>query len=240
VITRQALKYKLHHILETIEQAAQSCGRRGEDVQLVAATKVRTVDELNWFQEEILAVGRSAIFGENYVQEFRSKVDHLTGSFQTHLIGHLQSNKSREALKLFDVIESVDSLKLAKVLAKEAITLCKAQVIYLQVNISSDSNKGGFALEELENFIEKELPLLNMIQVAGLMTITANYNNPEEVRRDYRCMRQVRDKLVEKYPEAFARELCHLSMGMSDDYRIAIEEGATTVRIGSALFGSRT
>jgi PLP dependent protein len=236
---KDAIYSRLEEVLETIELSAERSGRKSDDVRLVAATKTRSPQELLWYQECIQSFNRPCIFGENYVQEFRSKSHDLEGSYRSHLIGRLQSNKSREAVELFDVIESVDSLKLAQHLQREAAKLGKRQVIFLQVNISHDGAKGGFEPDVLTSGLMEELVQLSMLEISGLMTITQYYDNPEEARGDFRAMRLLRERLLTDHARCFAGEVCHLSMGMSADYGAAIEEGATIVRIGSSLFGSR-
>ena len=185
--------------------------------------------------------GHSIIFGENYVQEFKQKRADLPTTIDCHLIGHLQRNKARDAVRLFSVIESVDSAGLLRELQKEAAREEKLQQIFLQVNVSQDQAKRGFMVADVAALIEQEIPQATNLKLCGLMTITALYDEAEKARPDFHALRALRDELVgsEALRRAIGRDSLELSMGMSSDYEIAIEEGATVVRVGSAIFGAR-
>ncbi|MCL4135478.1 UNVERIFIED_CONTAM: hypothetical protein GTU68_035798 [Idotea baltica] len=175
------------------------------------------------------------IFGENYVKEYADKKAELTGNFKTHLIGPLQSNKVKKAVEIFDCIQSVHSEKVLKLINKEAEKLNKEMDVFLQVNISEDEAKSGFQKEELVEIFNKDfINKLANINIAGLMCITAFYENKEDVRPDFIKMCEIKKEL-----ELSNNIKLELSMGMSADYQIAIEEGASMVRIGSSLFGER-
>lgn len=198
---------------------------------IVAASKNQELKKmLAW---ETYARGKNirVVFGESYIQELQNKK--LSGEFDAgtlfHFIGRLQSNKASLAVQFSDVIESVHSKKIIDEVAKAAVKLNKVQDIFLQINISQDENKAGFLEEELGSIVPYALGL-ESIRMIGLMTITEYYDNHEEVRGDFIKMRLCRDRYL---PGAA------ISMGMSSDFLIALEEGATHVRIGSALFGER-
>jgi pyridoxal phosphate enzyme (YggS family) len=196
------------------------------------------------FAQEARSHGMKVIFGENYIQEARHKREELQRAGveydELHLQGPLQSNKVRDAVAIADVIQSVHSLKVLQLVAKEAARVGKRQRIFLQVNISDDPGKSGFSRDELEGVIKIAAQLLGSIALEGLMTITAFHENPEDGRADFRNMSELRRRLeARECNRLFEGEQIKLSMGMSADFTIAIEEGADLVRIGTALFGSR-
>ncbi len=206
-----------------VAEAARRSGRRADEVTVVAVTKYVAV-------EAIEAACRSGLkhFGENRVQEAQPKIErlrHLRPSIAWHLVGHLQSNKVRLAAGMFDVVHSVDSVRLAEMLSKAA----KMELaILLQVNVAGEATKSGFAVDRVPPALD-DIRHLPRLRVAGLMTIAPLVADPEQVRPVFRRLRQLRDGLG----------LEHLSMGMTDDFEVAIEEGATMVRIGRAIFGER-
>ena len=173
-------------------------------------------------------------FGENYVQEFELKKPHLAGNYQVHLIGPLQSNKVRKAVSLFNVIQSVGSLKIAELISQEAEKQGKIQKVFLQVNISEDQGKAGFLRAEIEDLFFKIIALPNL-EILGLMTITRFYSNIEDVVPDFQQMSSLRERILKRYqiPNLL------LSMGMSADYDLAIKAGADLVRVGTSIFGER-
>lgn len=225
----------LDQILNVIKDAKIRSARKDDPVQLVAVSKYQDVSLMNALISAWPEAQTKVTFGESYVQEYASKIEHLKGEFATHLIGPLQSNKVRKAVALFNLIESVHSERVAELINKEALKTKKVMPVFLQVNISKDSNKAGFSAEELERFIDEKLSELEAIDLKGLMTITRFYQNREDVRPDFVAMRALKERLDAQ----FDLELS-LSMGMSSDFDIAIEEGATLVRVGSALFGERS
>jgi len=173
------------------------------------------------------------IFGENKVQEAKGKVPQCSSRFQWHMIGHLQSNKARDAVQLFSMIQSVDSLSLAEEVNKWAEKLSKRMPILIEVNTGGEGSKYGFKPDSIP--IE-EINALSRLEVQGLMTVAPYTTAPERVRPYFRKLRELRDECSER----LGAPLPHLSMGMSGDFEIGIEEGATIVRVGTALFGPRS
>jgi pyridoxal phosphate enzyme, YggS family len=207
---------------ERIVRACVRAGRSRQDVMLVGVSKTFPAELV----DEVIASGISNV-GENRVQEAREKKPLVHGSARWHLIGHLQTNKAKDAVKLFDVIQAVDSLDLAEKLARAAEGHGKRQDVMLQVNIGDESQKSGIARGDADA-IAKQVAALASLRVIGLMAIPP-VGTPEESRPYFRELRVMRDSLG----------LEHLSMGMSEDFETAIEEGSTMVRVGRAIFGSR-
>ncbi|HDN79814.1 MAG TPA: YggS family pyridoxal phosphate-dependent enzyme [Chloroflexi bacterium] len=228
------IEANLRRVRERIAEAALRKGRRPEDITLVAVTK--TIDP-----ERILIAARLGVkhFGENRVQEALRKIPVVNQALGTpptwHMVGHLQTNKVRKALGIFDFIHSVDSVRLAREINKRAGRESKVIPILLEVNISGEATKFGFAPEEVEDAVREILSFPNL-SVQGLMTIAPIVNDPEEARPFFRRLRELRDYLAEQFPQI---DWKHLSMGMTDDFEVAIEEGATMVRLGRAIFGER-
>lgn len=208
-------------------------GRKPGDVKLVAVSKKQPVELMIPLIHYAKNAKRTLIFGENYVQEFKKKRELLPDGYECHMLGALQRNKAKDAIKLFSVIEAVHSVELAQTLHREAKKEGKFQEIYLEVNVSEDPAKSGFSHQSVQDFIFNTVPALTNLKVAGLMTITRLYDNPEDSREDYRKFKQIKDSL-----DSEGRTL-ELSMGMSNDFEVAIEEGATIVRVGTAIFGAR-
>ncbi len=191
---------------------------------LVAVSKTKS-------NEEILKCYNLGVkdFGENYVQELVSKMDSLPNDIRWHMIGHLQTNKVKDIVKRnIYLIESVDSIKLANVINKEAIKNNKIVNILIEVNIAEESSKTGCSVEELDNLIN-EVKNMSNINLMGLMAIGTHSENDSEIRDSFKKMKKLKDKYKLEY----------LSMGMSHDYKIAIEEGSNIVRIGTLIFGKR-
>lgn len=213
--------------------AALACGRNPDDVRLVAVTKTWPADTVR----EAIANGIDLI-GESYIQEARTKIASLSDApVSWHFIGHLQSNKAKYAVKLFDLIHTVDSVKLGAELDKEARKIGKVQEILLQVNTGMEDTKSGVSPEDAPA-LARELCRFENLRLRGLMTIPPLYNAPDQVAPYFRELRRIRDRLME---EGIPRDrLSALSMGMTGDFEVAIREGATLVRIGSALFGDRS
>jgi pyridoxal phosphate enzyme (YggS family) len=187
--------------------------------------------------------GIPVVFGESYVQELKAKRNELDKSGlvgEFHLLGPLQSNKIRDAVRFADLIESVHSLKIIDGIAKEARAAGKRQSIFLQVNIGRDPQKSGFSKEQLSEACHAVGVYRDCLALRGLMTITPYYPVAEDVRADFRAFNEFRRKLL-KSPDVkcFEGEEILLSMGMSSDFEIAIEEGADLVRVGTKLFGER-
>ncbi len=199
-----------------------------EPVTLIAVTKNHTVD----LMQEAIDCGVKNI-GENRIQEATEKFQTLNREATKHLIGHLQTNKAKQAVKLFDLIQSVDSEHLATAIDKAASSLEKVQDILIQVNLAKEDSKSGVYEENLQDLILK-VDALENIRLRGLMMIAPNYSDVEKCRPLFRRMRKIFDELKLR-----RKNFDFLSMGMTHDYKIAVEEGATLVRIGTAIFGDR-
>ncbi len=226
------LKERLSLIRSRIAAAAVDSGRRPEDVQLVVVSK--TVPSKRLLTAIDLGV---TVFGENYVQEARDKFNALYAHpLSWHFIGHLQSNKAKYVVKIFDLIHSVDSLKLAREIDKQAGKIDKVQRVLVQVNIAEESSKSGVLLEDTTQLVI-EMSQLPHLEVKGLMTMPPYFNAPEKVRPYFKALRLLRDEL--RAMEISGVVMHELSMGMTGDFEVAIQEGATLVRIGTAIFGER-
>lgn len=194
-------------------------------VTLVAATKTRSVEEI----KEAIDAGIE-IIGENYVQEAESKIE-LKGNVKIHCIGHLQTNKIKNAVELFDMIETVDSLKVAKEIDKRG-----KMPILVEVNSGKEPNKSGVMPDKTIDLV-KEISQLKNVKIKGLMTMAPYFDDPEKDRPYFKEMKQLFDEIKAINIPNVDMEI--LSMGMSDSYKVAIEEGATMVRVGSKIFGKR-
>ena len=227
------MRQRLEKIKERIQQAAEACGRDAESVRLVAVSKTVAPEAVR----EALEAGVTDL-GENYVQEAREKFKALVQyPASWHFIGHLQSNKAKYAVRLFDLIHSVDSLKLARELDKQAAKVDKIQQILVQVNISGEETKSGIAADETTTLIQ-EISQMKNLSVQGLMTMPPYFYQPEKVRPFFAALRKLRDEIdSRRVPNV---SMAELSMGMTGDFEVAIQEGATLVRIGTAIFGERT
>lgn len=230
-ITREQLAANIGHVHTAIEEAARRAGRTPDEITLVAVSKTVSIDLVQMAYN--LGV---TDFGENRVQDALPKIAafHPQG-VRWHMIGHLQSNKANKIIDQFYCVHSVDSLHLAQVLNRYASEKGVHLPILLQVNIAGEASKEGMSPEETPELARQILTLPN-IQVEGLMTIAPLVRDPEEVRPVFRGLRFLRDQLQATLPGCSWQ---HLSMGMTDDYSVAIEEGATIVRIGRAIFGER-
>ncbi|MGB4569851.1 MAG: YggS family pyridoxal phosphate-dependent enzyme [Tepidanaerobacteraceae bacterium] len=225
------LKQNIQQIKKRIEAAAERSGRNPEDIYLIAVTKN--------FSAELIqeAVDNGIVFlGENRVQEAKSKVDLVKGNIEWHLIGHLQRNKVKTAIDIFTMIQSLDSWRLAEEIQKRAQQADKVIDVLVQVNIGSEETKYGIDPDDTEVFIEKVATLPNL-KVRGLMAIAPFKENPEDVRAYFRHLREIFQSIKEKSIENVSME--YLSMGISNDFEVAIEEGANMVRIGTGIFGTR-
>lgn len=217
-------------VLERLNSAAEKSGRDKEEITLLAATKTVDADTINYAIEK----GITHI-GENRVQELLSKHSLLKPA-HSHFIGHLQTNKVKDIIDKVEMIESVDSLKLANEISKQALKRGITMDVLLEVNIGGEESKSGFAPKEIESAV-KETAKLPAIRVKGLMAIPPATDLPEESRKYFRNMYKlfidIRDKKIDN------SNMSVLSMGMSNDFDIAAEEGATLVRVGTSLFGRR-
>jgi hypothetical protein len=215
------------------ERMTAACARAGHDpasVQLVAVTKGQPPDVVRAAAD----LGHT-LFGENRVQEARAKIDLCPGHLRWHMVGHLQSNKCRDAATLFEMVESVDSLHLARELSKWADRAGKTLPVLLEVNIAGESSKFGFQPDTVLDQLP-EINALPRLEVHGLMTIAPWTPDPEKVRPVFRRLRECRRRCEDR----LGAPLPHLSMGMTGDFEVAIEEGATIIRVGTALFGPRS
>jgi len=217
------IEQNVQELQQRIAAACERAGRSPGEVTLVAVTKAIEVPAIE-------AAFNAGIrnFGENRVQEAKPKIEQLEGlraDLTWHMVGHLQTNKAKTAVDIFDIIHSVDSLRLAETLSRHSQ---KKLPVFIEVNVSAEATKGGFGLPEVDEAI-RQIGRLPNIEIEGLMTIAPWVSDAEEVRPVFRQLRQLRDALG----------LRHLSMGMTDDFEVAIEEGATLVRIGRAIFGER-
>jgi pyridoxal phosphate enzyme (YggS family) len=213
-----------------IQEAALSAGRNFAEVRLVAVTKTVTLSRL----QEAVAAGHT-LFGENYVQEAKRKIAALGPGLTWHFIGHLQSNKAKAAVEVFDLIHSVDRLSLARSLEQAAARLDKVQNILLQVNLAGEESKSGTTPEDAQALLS-EISKMPHLKVLGLMTMPP-WLPAEEVRPYFRALRELRDRLRDM--NLVDGDLPELSMGMTGDFEVAVAEGATLVRIGTAIFGQR-
>ncbi|MBI1847453.1 MAG: YggS family pyridoxal phosphate-dependent enzyme [Candidatus Rokubacteria bacterium] len=217
------IRANLARVQERIQRAAERAGRRAADVTLVAVSKTVPVARV----AEAIAAGVPAL-GENRVQEAKEKIAALGHPVPWHLIGHLQTNKVKDALALFDLIHSLDRLELARECDKRARAAGKTVDVLVQVNVGGEASKGGFEPDEVAGALET-LATLSALRVRGLMTIPPAVARAEEARGWFRTLRALGER----------HRLRELSMGMSADFEVAIEEGATMVRVGTAIFGAR-
>jgi len=222
----------LAQLLDTIAQTAINCGRDPQEIKLVAVSKGVGVDQI----KQAIDTGQT-IFGENYLQEATEKILHFPQKISWHFIGHLQSNKARLAAELFDVVETVDRLKVAQALDKQAKLLKKKLSILVQVNTGKEKQKSGVFPEETEQLL-RLISQTTDLRLLGLMTIPPYFADPEKSRPYFKALKTLAERLAAQSLFADNNQVA-LSMGMSGDYQVAIEEGATIIRIGTALFGVR-
>jgi pyridoxal phosphate enzyme (YggS family) len=223
------VKDNLETINKKIKEAALKVNRDPHEIKLVAVTKTATLEQI----KEAINEGVK-IIGENKVQEATEKYQVLTTEVKWHLIGHLQTNKVKYAVEIFDLIHSVDSIKLAKEIDKRSVQFKKIIDVLIEVNISGEETKYGYNPEKVEAFL-KEISEFSGIRVRGLMTIAPISKNKEEVRPYFRRLRELSERIRDKNIKNIKMD--YLSMGMTDDFEIAIEEGANMVRIGRGIFG---
>jgi pyridoxal phosphate enzyme (YggS family) len=200
-------------------------------VILVAAAKARTPEEV----EEVLRAGVTYV-GHNYVQEAERMIPAIKGKARWHMIGHLQKNKVKKALRLFDMIETLDSWPLAELIDRRCAAIGKTMQVLVEVNIGQEDSKTGVLPDEVDDLVER-MNGLQHIRVQGLMTMGPRFGDPEDARPYFRATKEAFDRLARAdLPNV---EMRHLSMGMSNSYQVAIEEGANMVRLGTMLFGER-
>jgi PLP dependent protein len=218
------LRANIDQVREQIAAAALRAGRRADEVMLVTVSKTVAPERI----DEALALGIST-FGESKVQEAKAKIPLVSSRARWHFIGHLQTNKARDAVELFELIHSVDSVKLAAELNKCLEHASKRLAVLLEINVSGEASKFGIKPEDLSGMLG-QIAALPRLEVQGLMTLAPFAEDAEKARPYFRRLRELRD----------AAGLRELSMGMSNDFEIAVEEGATILRIGTAIFGERT
>ena len=220
----------LDRVREQIASAAAKSGRSADDVQLVAITKTHPAEKVR----QAIEAGQT-LFGESRVQEARAKIPELSSNIRWHFVGHLQKNKVRQALPLFEMIHGVDSLALAQDINRIAEEEGMYLRVLLEVNVAGEGSKFGFAADQLHQQMEALLALPRL-SIEGLMCIPPLADEAEPSRKFFVKLRELRESLENE----FDLELPQLSIGMTNDYTIAVEEGATLVRVGTAIFGERT
>ena len=223
------LAANLETIRQRIRTACERAGRNPDSVTMLAVTKMQP-------PEVVQAAAKLGLilFGENKVQEAKAKMPLCPGNLRWHMIGHLQSNKCRDAVELFKMIQSVDSLSLAQEINKRAEQAARTLPVLLEVNVAGEASKFGYRPEQLLAEL-KELNALPRIEIHGLMTVPPWSPEAEKARPHFRRLREIKVQCE----QILGAPLPHLSMGMSGDFEIAVEEGATMVRIGTELFGPR-
>jgi len=220
---------RLEHVQKRIDAACQRAGRQPYQVTMLAVSKTFGPDDV----AEAAGCGLT-VFGESKVQEARQKIPLCSGNLEWHMIGHLQRNKVKDAVQLFRMIHAVDSLRLLETINSVSQDAGVTMPVCLEVNVSGEGSKYGMKPEDVLTVLESATRLMN-VNVTGMMTIPPFTSEPEGARIFFRTLRELRDKCREK--SGFPLE--QLSMGMSHDFEIAIEEGATFIRLGSILFGER-
>ena len=225
----EIIKNNLEIINEKIKKAALKVSRNSKGIKLVAVTKTATIEQI----KEAISIGVK-IIGENKVQEAKEKYQILSADIEWHLVGHLQTNKVKYAVEIFDLIHSVDSIKLAKEIDKRSLQFGMITNVLVEVNVSGEETKYGIKPEEVEPFL-KEISEFSRTRVRGLMTIAPIAEDKEEVRPYFRKLRELFEKIKSKNIKNVKMD--HLTMGMTEDFEVAVEEGANMVRIGRGIFG---
>ncbi len=218
-------------VRNAIADAASRSGRAASDVRLMAVTK--TVDDERIM--EAIAAGVDMI-GESYVQEAKRKIEKMGRRLEWHMIGYLQGNKAKYAVRLFDMVHSVDRIELARELDRRAKAVGNVMKILIEVNISGEGTKSGVPYRDAMQLIT-DVASLDNLSVQGLMTMPPWFDDPEDARPYFVALRELRDRVIDENLNRI--EMRELSMGMSGDYEVAVEEGATIVRVGRTIFGER-
>ncbi len=226
------VKDNISYIREILYVLAKRFDRDVDEIKLVCVTKEASLEQLN----EALSAGISN-FGENRIQDAKRKIISINKPIRWHMIGHLQSNKVKEAVKLFDLIQSVDSIELADAIELEAQRQNRTVDVLVEVNTSGEASKFGATIKELPGLI-LHTAALRHINIMGLMTIAPWTDDPEASRPYFKSLRELREKIKEICPDNVTMDI--LSMGMSSDFEVAIEEGSNMIRIGSLIFKSDT
>ncbi len=224
---------KLHSIQKVLTETAIACGRDPSTIKLVAVSKRHAIASI----EEAIEAGQY-LFGENYIQEAAEKIPQLNHGAAFHFIGHVQSNKAKQAAELFSMIETVDRYKLAKALNTHLEKIERNLDILVQVNIGRDMKKSGIMPDKTEELL-KQIASFSRLRPLGLMTIPPLTNETEETRNYFKNLRLLGKDLAKQGLFADNKNI-ELSMGMSHDFKVAIEEGATIIRVGTAIFGPRS
>ncbi|MBH0187361.1 MAG: YggS family pyridoxal phosphate-dependent enzyme [Nitrospira sp.] len=228
----ETIAQRVQSVLSAIRSAAEKVGRCSDSIRLVAATKTVTADRI----QEGIAAGLSTL-GENRVQEALTKIEALAQApVRWHFVGHLQRRKVRSVVGMFELIHSVDSLELAQEIDRRAGEAGQSQDILLEVNIGGEATKGGFRQDGFVQLVST-MAALSHIRIKGLMAIPPPTAEPELARTHFVRLRELAEAIAAQKIPGVAME--ELSMGMSNDYEIAVQEGATLVRVGSAIFGAR-
>lgn len=230
-MSQSILKENYANVLKNVHNACERAGRKTDDVTLIAVSKTKPVEML----QEIYDCG-CRDFGENKVQEIMDKYDKLPNDIRWHMIGHLQTNKVKYIVDKVYMIHSVDSIKLAKEISKEAVKKNVTVKVLLEVNVAEEETKFGLLTEEVPDFY-KEVIDLPGLKVCGLMTIAPYVENSEENRQHFVNLKQLMVDIESEKTDNIS--VGELSMGMTGDYEVAIEEGATYVRVGTGIFGER-
>lgn len=226
------VKENLMEVESRVQAACRRAGRPREDVLLIAVSKTKPVELIR----EVMETG-TRDFGENKVQEMCNKIEEIKEPLNWHLIGHLQRNKVKYIVDKACLIHSVDSIRLAEEIQKEAVKKGVSKVsVLIEVNMAQEESKDGISASETEALV-REIAKLPNLQIRGLMTIAPFVENPEENRVHFQAMRRLRDQLKDMNIPGV--EMTELSMGMTNDFEVAIEEGATMIRVGTAIFGER-
>jgi pyridoxal phosphate enzyme (YggS family) len=225
----ESVQENLERVREQIAAAAKKAGRKIDDIELVAISKTHDAERVR----EAAAAGQQ-VFGESRVQEARVKIPETPSNLRWHFVGHLQKNKIRHALPLFELFHGIDSLELAQDINRIADEAGADARILLEVNVAGEGSKFGFKPERVRTEMESLLALPRL-SIEGVMTIPPLAREAEQSRKIFVQLRELRDALDQE----FGLRLSHLSMGMTNDFPIAVEEGATLVRVGTAIFGER-
>ncbi len=218
-------------VKERIKTAALKAGRDSSEIKLVAVSKKIGVEKI----KDAVSAG-ATLLGENYVQEAKKKIAEIGRPVEWHMIGHLQTNKVKDAINLFDMIQSVDRIGLAEEINKRAKRQNKRIRVLIEVNISGEATKSGIEREKVISLVS-EIAGFTSIEVEGLMTMPPYFTDPQDARPYFKILRELREEIErQRFANVSMKEL---SMGMSNDFEVAIEEGATIVRVGTAIFGAR-
>lgn len=231
LVEMSSIRDNLLRVLERMEQAARRAGRDTGEITLIAVSKTVGIAQIR----EAIEAGVT-ILGENYVQEAQEKIEQVGHGIQWHMIGHLQSNKAKYAVTLFDYIHSLDGITLAREIDRRAAQKGKKVRVLVEVNLSGETSKFGIGSDEVMELIH-HVSSLEHISVEGLMTMPPYFDEPEKARPYFIRLRDLRDRIQKEEIEGVRMD--ELSMGMSGDFEAAIEEGATMIRVGTAIFGER-